>query len=179
MCISLVYSLGYAGSDKEKGGSSMQSANPVAVIETSLGVIKAELYSDKAPKTVANFVKLIESGFYNGIIFHRVIDGFMIQTGDPTGTGMGGSSETIPDEFSPDLGHDSMGILSMANAGPQTASSQFFITLNATSWLDGKHAVFGKVISGMDVVTKIGAVTTKAQDRPVTDIKMTKVYIEK
>ena len=158
--------------------SAAAGPKPKAVIETSKGRIVVELYPDQAPKTVANFVKLAKQGFYNGIIFHRVIPGFMIQTGDPTGTGRGGPGYTFADEFSPSLRHDSPGTLSMANAGPNTNGSQFFITLAATQWLDGKHTIFGRVIEGQSVVEQIGAASRNAQDRPLTDIKMTQVTIE-
>ena len=158
--------------------SAAAGPKPKAVIETSKGRIVVELYPDQAPKTVANFVKLAKQGFYNGIIFHRVIPGFMIQTGDPTGTGRGGPGYTFADEFSPSLRHDSPGTLSMANAGPNTNGSQFFITLAATPWLDGKHTIFGRVIEGQSVVEQIGAAPRNAQDRPLTDIKMTQVTIE-
>ncbi|CAN5559111.1 hypothetical protein BH10BAC5_BH10BAC5_21180 [soil metagenome] len=146
-------------------------------IETTMGTIKAKLFANEAPMTVAHIETLVNKGFYNGIIFHRVIDGFMIQTGDPTGTGTGGSGTKIKDEFGQGLKHTKAGTLSMANSGPNTGDSQFFITLDATPWLDGKHAIFGEVIDGMDVVKKIGKVATdKAKgDRPVTEVKMTKV----
>jgi cyclophilin family peptidyl-prolyl cis-trans isomerase len=150
-----------------------------AHFETSMGNFTIELFEQQAPKTVANFVKLAEKNFYDGVIFHRVIDGFMIQGGDPTGTGRGGPGYQFADEFHPQLRHNSEGILSMANAGPNTNGSQFFITLTATPHLDGKHAVFGKVIAGMDVVKKIGKTPTKAGDRPVTDVVMKTVRIEK
>jgi len=150
-----------------------------AHFETSMGNFTIELFEQQAPKTVANFVKLAEKNFYDGVIFHRVIDGFMIQGGDPTGTGRGGPGYQFADEFHPQLRHNSEGILSMANAGPNTNGSQFFITLTATPHLDGKHAVFGKVIEGMDVVKKIGKTPTKAGDRPMTDVVMKTVRIEK
>ena len=150
-----------------------------AHFETSMGNFTIELFEQQAPKTVANFVKLAEKNFYDGVIFHRVIDGFMIQGGDPTGTGRGGPGYQFADEFHPQLRHNSEGILSMANAGPNTNGSQFFITLTATPHLDGKHAVFGKVTEGMDVVKKIGKTPTKAGDRPVTDVVMKTVRIEK
>ena len=159
-------------------GASNAAANPKAVIETTKGRIVLELYQDKAPNTVANFVKLAKQGFYNGIIFHRVIPGFMIQTGDPTGTGRGGPGYTFKDEFGPGLSHTSDGIVSMANAGPNTNGSQFFITLAATPWLDGKHAIFGRVVEGQKAVEQIAAAERNAQDRPLTDIKMTTVTIE-
>ena len=152
--------------------------NPVVTIETELGVIKAEIFEDKAPITSANFIKLAKEGFYNGVIFHRVIKDFMIQTGDPQGTGMGGPGYTIKDEFHPRLKHTSIGVLSMANAGPNTGGSQFFITLVPTSWLDGKHAIFGQVIQGLDIVKKIGEVQTGASDRPAKQISMKKVTVK-
>ena len=150
-----------------------------AHFETSMGNFTIELFEQQAPKTVENFVKLAEKKFYDGVIFHRVIDGFMIQGGDPTGTGRGGPGYQFADEFHPQLKHSSEGILSMANAGPNTNGSQFFITLTATPHLDGKHTVFGKVVDGIDVVKKIGKTPTKAGDRPVTDVVMKTVKIEK
>lgn len=149
-----------------------------ATIQTSKGKIVVELLGAKAPKTVENFVKLAEKGFYNGVIFHRVIPGFMVQTGDPTGTGRGGPGYTFPDEFGPGLTHAGPGILSMANSGPNTNGSQFFITLAATPWLDGKHAVFGKVIDGMAVVEAIAAAPRDSNDRPLQEIRMEKVGIQ-
>jgi cyclophilin family peptidyl-prolyl cis-trans isomerase len=150
-----------------------------AHFETSMGNFTIELFEQQVPNTVGNFVKLAGSNFYDGVIFHRVIDGFMIQGGDPTGTGRGGPGYKFPDEFHPQLKHSSEGILSMANAGPNTNGSQFFITLAPTPHLDGRHAVFGKVIEGMDVVRQIGKTPTKAGDRPATDVVMKKVKIEK
>ena len=150
---------------------------PKAEFDTNMSSFTIELYADKVPKTVENFVKLANEGFYNSVIFHRVIDGFMIQGGDPTGTGSGGPGYAIDDEFHEDLKHDSPGILSMANSGPNTGGSQFFITLDATSWLDGKHSVFGKVIDGMDVVNKIGKVQTNEMDRPLQDVIINKLTI--
>ena len=126
-----------------------------ATIETSKGKIELELYPDKAPVTVANFVNLAERGYYNGLKFHRVIDNFMIQGGDPFGNGTGGPGYQFKDEFDPSLRHDGPGMLSMANAGPGTNGSQFFITHVATPWLDGKHSIFGKVKSGQMVVDSI------------------------
>lgn len=126
-----------------------------AVIHTDLGEIKIQLFADLVPTTVNNFVFLAREGYYNGTIFHRVIKDFMAQSGDPTGSGMGGPGYKFRDEFHPKLKHDKPGILSMANAGPNTNGSQFFITFVPTPWLDNKHAVFGEVIEGMDVVLKI------------------------
>ena len=151
--------------------------NSVAVIETTLGKIAVELFPKEAPDTVANFVKLVEKGYYDGVVFHRVIPKFMVQTGDPTGTGRGGPGWTILDEFHPKLRHNKAGILSMANAGPDTGGSQFFITLGATPHLDDRHAVFGAVIEGQDVVVKIGDAPRDRSDRPSTEIKMTRVTI--
>ncbi len=144
---------------------------------TNKGVFVAQMFEEKAPQTTKNFIDLTEKGFYDGIIFHRVIDGFMIQGGDPTGTGRGGPGYRIKDEFGEGLVHDSEGILSMANAGPNTGGSQFFITLAPTPWLNGHHAVFGKIIKGMDVVREIGAVATNFQDRPLDPVVMEKVEV--
>ena len=150
----------------------------IAVFETNRGNFEVELFTEKAPITTNNFIELADKGFYNGLIFHRVIDGFMIQGGDPNGDGTGGPGYEIEDEFHPDLKHDSAGILSMANAGPNTGGSQFFITLAPTPWLDGKHAVFGKVVTGMDVVEEIGKVPTGAMDKPVEDVIIKKIAIK-
>ena len=163
--------------DKDKGAKKM--ANPIAVFETNQGTFEVELFEDKAPITVKNFTDLAEKGFYDGLIFHRVIDGFMIQGGDPNGTGTGGPGYTIPDEFGEGLKHDSEGVLSMANAGPNTGGSQFFITLAPTPWLDGHHAIFGKVVKGMDVVRAIGKVDTDFQDKPLSKVVMEKVTIRR
>jgi cyclophilin family peptidyl-prolyl cis-trans isomerase len=152
-------------------------ANPVAEIETNHGTVKVELFEKEAPDTVANFIKLAEKGYYDGVIFHRVIPGFMIQGGDPTGTGRGGPGYTILDEFHPKLRHDKAGMLSMANAGPDTGGSQFFITLAATPHLDDRHAIFGKVIEGQDVVKKIGDLPRDRSDRPRDEAKMVRVKI--
>lgn len=155
----------------------------VAVIKTNMGTIEIELFEKQTPKTVENFAGLANQNYYDSVIFHRVIDNFMIQGGDPTGTGRGGLSfwgNKFEDEIVSELRHDGPGILSMANAGPNTNGSQFFITLVATPWLDGRHTVFGKVISGMEVVFNIGKVpTTKPGDRPVNDVVMESVIIEK
>ncbi|MBX7139197.1 MAG: peptidylprolyl isomerase [Oligoflexia bacterium] len=124
-------------------------------LETTKGNIVLKLYPDKTPLTVANYVNLIQRGFYNGVKFHRVIPDFMVQTGDPEGTGYGGPGYKFQDEFDPSLKHDGPGVLSMANAGPGSNGSQFFITHVATPWLNGKHTIFGQVVSGQDVVNKI------------------------
>ncbi|KAH0618748.1 hypothetical protein JD844_018200 [Phrynosoma platyrhinos] len=129
---------------------------PTVTMETTMGVIVMELYWKHAPKTCKNFAELARRGYYNGTKFHRIIKDFMIQGGDPTGTGAG--------------------ILAMANAGPDTNGSQFFITLAPTQWLDGKHTIFGRVCQGIGIVNRVGMVETNAQDRPVDDVKLQKVY---
>jgi len=147
-----------------------------ATLHTSHGPIVIELFDDDAPKTVANFTKLAGDGFYDGIIFHRVIPDFMIQGGDPTGTGSGGPGYTFEDEFNDNK--VVRGALAMANAGPNTNGSQFFIvTTEAASWLDGKHTVFGRVTDGMDVVDVISALQTDARDRPSTDVVIERVEL--
>ena len=150
-----------------------------AKFETTLGNFTIELFEEQAPNTVGNFAKLAEKNFYDGVIFHRVIDGFMIQGGDPTGTGRGGPGYQFADEFHPALKHTTEGMLSMANAGPNTNGSQFVITLAPTPHLDNRHAVFGKVVEGMDIVRKIGKAPTKPGDRPVTDVVMKTVRVER
>jgi peptidyl-prolyl cis-trans isomerase A (cyclophilin A) len=153
-------------------------ANITAEFNTNMGNFKIELFMKEAPLTVGNFIKLIEKGFYNGLIFHRVIPNFMIQTGCPQGTGYGGPGYTIRDEFDPNLKHDTPGILSMANAGPNTGGSQFFITVAPTPWLDGKHAIFGKVTQGMDIVDKISKVQTGRADKPLQDVVIKNISIK-
>jgi peptidyl-prolyl cis-trans isomerase A (cyclophilin A) len=161
---------------------------------TSEGSFKVRLFDDEVPKTVANFTGLAEGSkewtdprtgrktnarYFDGTIFHRVIDGFMIQGGDPLGQGTGGPGYTFADEFSPKLRHDRAGLLSMANRGPNTNGGQFFITLAATPWLDNKHSIFGEIVEGMDVVKKIGSTpTSKPADRPLKPITIQSVTIE-
>ena len=160
------------------GGASNAEGSHVKVkIETTQGDMIAELYDKDAPKTVENFVTLVKKGFYDGIIFHRVIPNFMIQTGDPTGTGTGGPGYQFADEFSPNLRHDKPGVLAMANSGPNTNGSQFFITQVPTPWLDNRHSVFGQVIEGIDVVNKIAAAPRDGRDKPLETISMKKVTI--
>ena len=159
-------------------GRACAAERPAATFDTSMGLFKVELLTDLAPITTKNFIDLSKKGFYDGVIFHRVIDRFMIQGGDPTGTGRGGPGYTIPDEFGPGLKHDNPGVLSMANAGPNTGGSQFFITLVPTPWLDGKHAIFGMVIEGMDVVRAIGSTKTGPGDKPVVDVTIKSITIE-
>ncbi len=155
------------------------SENRKIKFTTNKGVFIAEMFEDKAPLTTKNFIELTEKGFYDGIIFHRVIEDFMIQGGDPTGTGMGGPGYQIKDEFGEGLKHDDEGILSMANAGPNTGGSQFFITLAPTPWLNGHHAIFGRIVEGMNVVRLIGAVPTDFRDRPKDPVVMEKVEVVK
>lgn len=151
--------------------------NSMAKFETSKGDFTIELFQDKAPITTKNFIDLTNKKFYDGLIFHRVIKDFMIQGGDPKGNGTGDPGYAIPDEFNADLKHDAVGIVSMANAGPNTGGSQFFITLAPTPWLDKKHSVFGKVVSGLDVVKIIGNVKTGSMDKPVEDVVIKKITI--
>jgi len=150
----------------------------IALIQTSLGDIKIELFNYKAPITVGNFIKLVDEGFYNGLIFHRVIPNFMIQTGCPQGTGYGGPGYNIRDEFHPDLKHEK-GVLSMANSGrPNTGGSQFFITVAETHWLDNHHSIFGKVVEGMDIAEKISKVDKDRNDKPLKKVEIKKVEIK-
>lgn len=161
-------------------------------IKTTMGDITVRLFKDKAPKTVENFIGLAtgtkeyidgktkeptKGKFYDGIIFHRVIPDFMIQTGDPTGTGMGGPGYRFEDEFHPELKHNKPGILSMANSGPNTNGSQFFITHVATPWLDNRHSVFGEVVDGMDLVIAIGNVDRDRRDKPLETVAMTSLEV--
>lgn len=157
-----------------------EDGEQIVVMETTAGTIKIRLFPNKAPKTVENFIGLVDKGYYDGIIFHRVIPDFMIQGGDPTGTGTGGESlwgGKFEDEFSPDL-KNIRGALSMANSGPNTNGSQFFVVqAEATPWLDGRHSVFGQVFEGMDIVDKIANAERDARDKPLEDISMTKVTL--
>lgn len=149
-----------------------------ALLETTLGDIRIELFESTMPITAGNFRKLVERGFYNGVVFHRVIPKFMIQGGDPTGTGMGGPGYTIKDEFT-DENHNARGTISMANAGPNTGGSQFFINVVDNLRLDPKHPVFGKVVAGMDVTDAISRVPRNREDRPLTDVVIKKAAIVK
>jgi peptidylprolyl isomerase len=162
----------------------LQASNPIATIETSKGNIKIELRADLAPKAVENFVTHSKNGYYNGLIFHRVIKDFMIQGGDPTGTGAGGESiwgGKFADEFAPNAVFDKAGILAMANAGPNTNASQFFITTVPTYWLNGHHTIFGYVKEGFDIVKKIESVPTSSRyegNKPLEDVKIISIKIE-
>jgi peptidyl-prolyl cis-trans isomerase A (cyclophilin A) len=164
-----------------------------ATLHTNHGDIEVQLFDERAPRTVGNFVglatgerewtdpqsgdRMTDQPLYDDVLFHRVIDGFMVQGGDPTGTGRGGPGYQFDDEFHPELSHDGPGILSMANSGPNTNGSQFFITLDAQPHLDNRHAVFGEVIDGMDVVEEIGNVDTNPQDKPLDDVVLESVEI--
>jgi len=153
----------------------------IVVLQTNQGNIELTLFADKAPKTVENFVGLVKKGYYNGLIFHRVIKGFMIQGGDPTGTGSGGTSlwgSDFADEIDPDLVFDKQGILAMANRGPDTNGSQFFITTVPTPWLNGHHTIFGQVTQGYDIVSKIENTPTGTGDRPVQDQTIIKAFVK-
>jgi peptidyl-prolyl cis-trans isomerase A (cyclophilin A) len=191
--LSLVAAAGVGRAGEQKGDAAVATGT-YAVFTTSEGSFTVKLFDHEAPKTVENFVglaegtkewtdprtnKKVKQPYYNGIVFHRVIDGFMIQGGDPLGQGIGGPGYTFADEFHPKLRHNKAGILSMANRGPNTNGGQFFITLGPTPHLDDKHSVFGEVVEGMDVVKKIGSTRTDARDRPVKDVVMTSVKIER
>ncbi len=155
--------------------------NPVVVLETTQGTIEIKLMPEIAPKTCENFIGLVEKNYYDGIIFHRIIENFMIQGGDPTGTGRGGESlwgRKFEDEVTPSVTFDKPGLLAMANAGPNTNGSQFFITTIPTSWLNMKHTIFGEVVEGYDNVKKLEGVEKDAQDRPLTEQKIIKAYVK-
>jgi len=171
--IALVVLIGVIGISKMNG-----STGAKVKLETTQGDIIIQLYEKEMPITAGNFKKLVQEGFYDGIILHRVIDGFMIQGGDPQGTGAGGPGYTIEDEFTnSDLDKNNRGTISMANAGPNTGGSQFFINLVDNNFLDGKHPVFGKVIEGMDVIDEIAGVETDTGDRPLEDIVINKATL--
>lgn len=148
-----------------------------AKFTTNLGNFTVSLFGDKAPKTVSNFITLAKDGFYNGLIFHRVIDNFMIQGGDPEGTGQGGPGYQFEDEFVSSLDFSKAGKLAMANSGPNTNGSQFFITVAPTTWLNNKHTIFGEVIEGMDVVVKISKVQKDQNDKPLTSVTIESIEI--
>lgn len=180
---------------KDKAQTEKKGTKPMhALFDTSMGKIKIRLFTDLTPKTVENFVGLAEGTkeftdpktmkktkrpYYDGTVFHRVIKGFMIQGGDPLGTGTGGPGYEFADEFVPELKHDKAGILSMANRGPATNGSQFFITVAPTPHLDNRHTVFGEVVEGMDVVKKISETKTGPQDRPAQDVVVKSIKIER
>jgi len=192
-CCGVSFAADKAETKTETKTTTTKGKDMFATLETSMGKIKVKLFPDKAPKTVENFVALAEgtkewtdpkSGkkekkpLYNGTVFHRVIKKFMIQGGDPLGNGTGGPGYKFEDEFSPDLKHSKPGILSMANAGPGTNGSQFFVTVEPTPWLDNKHSIFGEVVEGMDVVKKISE-TNSVNDKPVEPVVIKTVKIER
>ena len=173
-----------AGAEKSKvkEGTFKMPENPVVVMETNQGTIEIKLFPDIAPKACENFIRLAEKGYYNGIIFHRVIKRFMIQGGDPTASGRGGESiwgKPFEDEVTEKATFNRPGILAMANAGPNTNGSQFFITTMATTWLNMRHTIFGEVIKGYDVVQKIENTKTGPGDKPLEDQKIIKIYLKK
>lgn len=174
--ILLILSITFLNCNSSKSNNTNKN---IMKVETNMGTFKIKLYPEEAPKTVAHIKELVGKGFYNGIIFHRIIAGFVIQGGDPTGTGMGGSGNSIPDEFNNNLKHSKKGMVAMANSGrPNSQDSQFYITLAPLEFLDGKYTVFGEVIDGLDVITKMGEVATGQNDKPVNEVKMLKVTLE-
>lgn len=193
LAISLMTNLSWAEESKDKKTTPTKDKKMFAVFETTLGKFKVQLFPDKAPKTVENFVGLAagtkewtdpkgkaeKKKLYDGTVFHRVIKDFMIQGGDPLGNGTGGPGYKFGDEFDPSLKHSKPGILSMANSGPGTNGSQFFVTVVPTPWLDNKHTIFGEVVEGMDVVLKISKADVLPGDKPKTEIKIKHITIEK
>lgn len=166
---------------KIQSEESQSVKNSIVVLETSLGNIEVTLMSQVAPKTCENFLGLVAKKYYDGVVFHRIIKNFMIQGGDPTGTGAGGESlwgKTFGDEFSPTVKFDKPGLLAMANRGPATNGSQFFITTASTPWLNARHTIFGEVTKGYDIVKKMEAVQTDPRDRPVESVKIIKAYLK-
>jgi len=160
---------------------SKKVANPIVVFETTQGNITLELFPKTAPMAVENFLTHVKDGYYNGIVFHRIIKGFMIQGGDPTGTGRGGESiwkKPFADEFAPNVTFNRKGLLAMANSGPRTNGSQFFITVAPTSWLNGKHTIFGEVKSGYDSVRKLEMIRVGNGSRPIVEQKIIKAYLQ-
>jgi peptidyl-prolyl cis-trans isomerase A (cyclophilin A) len=193
LCLFVVVGFVSSGNAEGEGAAWSKKPGVYAVFDTSLGTVVCELYDKQAPKTVANFVGLAEGTkafkdpktgketkkkFYDGLIFHRVIPGFMIQGGDPLGSGRGGPGYAFDDEFSPDLVFDAPGKLAMANSGPGTNGSQFFITEAPTPWLNNHHTIFGQVVEGQDVVHKIATAEKDMQDRPTTEVVIKKLTIK-
>jgi peptidylprolyl isomerase len=170
----------YAVEEKRAAREEAMKRKSLIALQTNKGEIDVRLFPDIAPKTCENFIALVEKGYYNNTIFHRVKKGFMIQGGDPTGTGAGGESiwkKPFEDEVRPDINFDRAGILAMANSGPDTNKSQFFITTAPATWLDQKHTIFGEVVSGYETVEKIENVPTDPSDRPKEEVKIIKAYI--
>jgi peptidylprolyl isomerase len=178
LVLSFVHSLTPLTASEE---GTVKNQNPIVEIETNRGTFEVALRPDIAPKATENFLKHAEEGYYNGLIFHRVIKGFMLQGGDPTGTGRGGKSiwgTPFEDEVTDAVKFDRPGLLAMANAGPKTNGSQFFITTAATPWLNKKHTIFGEVIKGNDVIQKIDSTETGPGDRPVEEVKIIKMTVK-
>lgn len=161
--------------DEQPAAAAQRKTAPEVTLHTNIGPITVELYYLHCPKTCQNFIELARRGYYDGVAFHRVIAGFMIQGGDPTGTGRGGASiwgGKFEDEITRDLKHTGAGIICMANSGPNTNGSQFYITLAPTPWLDGKHTIFGRVSAGITTVARLGKVRTDARDKPAEEVKI-------
>jgi len=173
-----------ASSLHESLSKTSKTANPIVILETTQGKITLELFPKVAPLAVENFITHVKNGYYNGLVFHRIIKGFMIQGGDPTGTGRGGESiwkKPFKDEFAPNVVFNRTGILAMANAGPATNGSQFFITVAPTPWLNGRHTIFGYVLKGKDVVSKLNNIATSGRsggDRPLEKQQIIKAYMK-
>jgi len=163
--------------ETQQGDDLVEEKNTIVLIETTKGDMKVKLFDSLVPITTDNFKKLVKEGFYDGTIFHRIIKDFMVQGGDPEGNGTGGPGYQIQDEFVRELRHNKRGLLSMANSGPNTGGSQFFITLVPTPWLDDKHSIFGEIIEGQDVLDTIGSTETDSGDRPTDEIKVIKMSI--
>ena len=177
--LAIIICFGFVWSGYAQGGVDVNEK--IVVLETNQGNIEVKLFADVTPKTCENFIGLVEKGYYDGIIFHRVIKGFMVQGGDPTGTGRGGQSlwgAPFEDEVSPGLKFDKPGLFAMANSGPNTNGSQFFITTAATSWLNMRHTIFGEVVSGYDIVEKIENTPTATGDKPVSEQKIIRAYLK-
>jgi cyclophilin family peptidyl-prolyl cis-trans isomerase len=172
----IIFSITFLNCNSSKSNNTNKN---IMKVETNMGTFKIKLYPEEAPKTVAHIKELAGKGFFDGIIFHRIIAGFVIQGGDPTGTGTGGSGKSIPDEFNNNLKHSKKGMVAMANSGrPNSQDSQFYITLAPLEFLDGKYTVFGEVVDGLEVITKMGEVATGPNDKPVNEVKMVKVTLE-
>lgn len=181
LIVSMAVVLFFGLAAAQMNGGLLAMEGKTVVLETNQGSIEIKLMPDIAPKACENFVKLVEKGYYNGTVFHRVIKDFMIQGGDPTATGMGGESiwgKPFEDEFNPNVKFDAPGILAMANAGPNTNGSQFFITTAKTEWLNMRHTIFGKVTAGYDIVQKIESTVTGSQDKPLAEQKIVKAYMK-
>lgn len=179
LCCALMVTCAHGEGEVEVMDEAMKDV--IVVLETTQGTIELQLFQGAAPKTCENFIGLVESQYYDGIIFHRIIKDFMIQGGDPTGTGRGGSSiwgEPFEDEITPTAAFDRPGLLAMANAGPDTNGSQFFITTVPTPWLDMRHTIFGEVVAGYDVVEKLNGVPTDAGNKPLEDQKILRATLK-